>query len=245
MIEAVKEIRHDTDFKAGALILVNKPEGSTSFKIVKDIRFWIKKHYQIREKLKVGHAGTLDPLASGLLLVCTGKMTRNISTLQQTEKTYTGKFVFGTTTPSYDLETAADQHFPYHHLTEESLKETFAAFTGQLKQIPPLYSAVKVKGKRAYDLARKKDTTVELEKKTVYVHEFELLSYKKPEAEFRIRCSKGTYIRALARDVGKHLGSGAYLKNLQRIAIGPYILSDAFSLEDLEKQIREAKQTPA
>jgi tRNA pseudouridine55 synthase len=241
MIDPLQEVTKETDFKAGTLILIDKPQQGSSFKIVKDIRYWIKKNFQIKEKLKVGHAGTLDPLASGLLLICTGKMTKQISTLQQGRKTYIGSFTFGATTPSFDLETEIDQEYPSEHITEEKLQSAFSAFTGELKQVPPVYSAVKVKGRRAYDFARK-DDEVKLKEKIVHVHAFELIHYEHPVASFRVECSKGTYIRSLARDVGKYLASGAYLSSLRRTSVGPYNVNDAFTPAQLQKAIEQAGQ---
>lgn len=242
MIKPLKEIDNNTDFSGGVLLLLNKPCGITSFKLVRTVRSQIKKNYGIRAKLKVGHAGTLDPLASGLMIICTGKMTRKIQELQDTKKTYEGWFTLGATTPSLDMETTVDQTFPTDHLTEEAVRKAFEAFTGELKQTPPVYSAVKIKGRRAYDYART-DTPVTLRERQVIIHSLELLSFKENKAEFRITCSKGTYIRALARDLGEHLQSGAYLGKLVRTKVGPYSLQEAFSPEVLEKKLIQGNQT--
>ena len=239
MIEPLTHIQANTDFKAGTLLLIDKPTGITSFQVVKDIRYCIKKNFQIKEKLKVGHAGTLDPLASGLLIICTGRMTKKIETLQQGLKTYTGTFIFGATTPSFDLETEIDQTFPTNHLTEETLKNAFETFSGTVKQTPPIYSAVKIKGRRAYDYARKEDE-IKLKEKEVNIRDFNLISLKDNQAEFQIICSKGTYIRSLARDIGSYLNTGAYLSELRRTNIGEYSLQQAFSPEDLKKVIKKA-----
>ncbi|MGM0612441.1 MAG: tRNA pseudouridine(55) synthase TruB [Bacteroidota bacterium] len=236
MTEPLTHIQSDTDFKAGTLLLIDKPKGITSFKVVKDIRYWIKKNFQIKEKLKVGHAGTLDPLASGLLIICTGRMTKSIEVLQQGRKTYIGTFVFGATTPSFDMETEIDQTFSTTNVTEEALKKTFKSFTGKIKQTPPIYSAVKVKGRRAYDYARK-DDEVNLKEKEVTIHDFKLISLEDKQAVFQIECSKGTYIRSLARDIGAYLNTGAYLGELRRTNIGEYNLQNAFSLEEIKKAI--------
>lgn len=236
MTEPLTHIQSDTDFKAGTLLLIDKPKGITSFKVVKDIRYWIKKNFQIKEKLKVGHAGTLDPLASGLLIICTGRMTKSIEVLQQGRKTYIGTFVFGATTPSFDMETEIDQTFSTTNVTEEALKKTFKSFSGKIKQTPPIYSAVKVKGRRAYDYARK-DDEVKLKEKEVTIHDFKLISLEDKQAVFQIECSKGTYIRSLARDIGAYLNTGAYLGELRRTNIGEYSLQNAFSLEEIKKAI--------
>ncbi|MFW6019837.1 MAG: tRNA pseudouridine(55) synthase TruB [Bacteroidales bacterium] len=239
MINPLTHIQSGTDFKAGTLLLIDKPKGITSFKAVKDIRYWIKKNFHIKEKLKVGHAGTLDPLASGLLIICTGRMTKNIEALQQGTKTYIGTFVFGATTPSFDMETEIDQTFSTTNVTEETLKKAFKTFTGTIKQTPPIYSAVKINGRRAYDYARKEDK-VTLKEKEVTIDEFKLISLEDNQASFHIQCSKGTYIRSLARDIGIYLDTGAYLAELRRTKIGEYSLQQAFSMEGLKKEIENA-----
>lgn len=242
MIEPLTEISRETDFKKGALLLVDKPKGITSFKVVKDIRYWVKKNYQIKEKLKVGHAGTLDPLASGLLIICTGKMTKKIPKLQEDKKVYTGTFTFGATTPSFDLETGIDKEYSTENITKEKLKAAFRMFTGKIDQIPPTYSAVKVGGRRAYDYARKKDD-VELKAKNIEIYNFELISFDLPHVQFRIECSKGTYIRSLARDLGYYLHSGAYLSELRREQTGNYHVKDAFIPSSLKEIIEEVTPT--
>lgn len=240
MMEILREITPETNFQQGQLILVDKPYGLTSFKIVKDIRYWVKKHFQIQNKLKVGHAGTLDPLATGLLIICTGRMTKKIDELQEGEKTYRGKFTFGVTTPSFDPETKPEGEFPYSHITQNSLANAFKAFTGFLEQTPPVHSAVKIKGQRAYDYARRQDD-VEIKKKSVYIRDFQLLCFENHEVTFLIKCSKGTYIRSLARDIGEYMGSGAYLSELRRLRIGSYDVKDAFTREELKFSIEQAK----
>lgn len=236
MIAPVKTIDQNTDFKAGQLLLVDKPKGITSFKVVKDIRYWIKKSYQIKEKLKVGHAGTLDPLASGLLMICTGKLTKQINDLQGAPKTYLGTFTFGATTPSFDLETEIDHTYPSDHLNDTLIQQAFDAFTGPILQEPPVYSAVKVDGRRAYDYARKNEK-IQLNKKEVEIFQFDLLSYENFQAKFKVHCSKGTYIRSLARDVGLFLKSGAYLSDLRRTQVGNYTVEQALKPEKIKEKI--------
>ncbi|MFO8087681.1 MAG: tRNA pseudouridine(55) synthase TruB [Bacteroidales bacterium] len=236
MLSPVKTIDQNTDFKAGQLLLVDKPKGITSFKVVKDIRYWIKKSYQIKEKLKVGHAGTLDPLASGLLMICTGKLTKQIDELQGAPKTYQGTFTFGATTPSFDLETETDHTYPSDHLNHTVIQQAFDAFLGKILQEPPVYSAVKVDGRRAYDYARKKDK-IQMKKKVVEIFQFDLLSYENSQARFQVHCSKGTYIRALARDVGFFLQSGAYLSDLRRTQVGNYTVEQALKPETIKEKI--------
>lgn len=186
--------------------------------------------------LKIGHAGTLDPLATGLLIVCTGKQTRNIESYQAQEKEYTGTFYIGATTPCYDLEKEIDAHYPTEHITDELIKETTKQFTGAIQQTPPLYSAIKIDGKRAYDIARA-GKTAEIKPKEVTITEFTITRIALPEVDFKVVCSKGTYIRSLARDFGEALKSGAHLTALCRTRIGQYRLEDALSLEEFEKSI--------
>jgi len=207
------------------LLLVDKPLGWTSFDVVNKLR------YRLKIK-KIGHAGTLDPLATGLLILCTGKMTKRIDEYQAQEKEYTGKFIIGQTTPSHDLETAVTDTGDISSISEERLHHAAKKFTGVLQQIPPLHSAIKVDGKRAYALARKgKD--VELKPREVTVSHFEITQIKKPEVWFRIVCSKGTYIRSIARDFGHDLGVGAYLAELCRTRIGEFKLEDALTIEQI------------
>ena len=186
--------------------------------------------------LKIGHAGTLDPLATGLLIVCTGKETRNIESYQAQEKEYTGTFYIGATTPCYDLEKEIDAHYPTDHITDELIRETTKQFTGAIQQTPPLYSAIKIDGKRAYDIARA-GKTAEIKPKEVTISEFTITRIALPEVDFKVVCSKGTYIRSLARDFGEALKSGAHLTALCRTRIGQYRLEDALSLEEFEKSI--------
>jgi len=227
-------------FWDGEMLLVDKPLGWTSFDVVNSLRYFICKAYNIK-KLKVGHAGTLDPMATGLLIICTGKMTKQIDSFQGLDKVYVGQMCLGATTPSYDKETEPDRQFDIAHLTIDMLKEKSRQFLGEIDQIPPLYSAIKIKGERAYKLARKKEE-VKLHPRRVTIHQFDLLNYKAPNAGFYVRCSKGTYIRSLIRDFGESLNNGAYLTVLKRTQIGDYLLSDARNMESLKNEIlREAE----
>jgi len=207
------------------LLLVDKPLGWTSFDVVNKLR------YRLKIK-KIGHAGTLDPLATGLLILCTGKMTKRIDEYQAQEKEYTGKFIIGQTTPSHDLETTVTETLDISSISDERLHQAAKKFTGVIQQIPPLHSAIKVDGKRAYALARK-GKEVELKPREVTVSQFEITQIKKPEVWFRIVCSKGTYIRSMARDFGDELGVGAYLAELCRTRIGEFKLEDALPLEQI------------
>ena len=224
-----------SDFIAGELILVNKPIEWTSFDVVKKVRNLLKKKLQIK-KLKVGHAGTLDPLATGLLIICTGKNTKKIEQIQSQIKTYTGTFTIGATTPSYDLETEVDKVFPTSHITKELLIETVKNFVGEIFQKPPVFSALKKEGKRLYQYARNKKE-VEVKERKVAVHAFEITNIELPTIHFKICCSKGTYIRSLAHDFGLYLNSGAHLSKLCRTKIGDYDLENALSITELVEKI--------
>ncbi|MDN4165316.1 tRNA pseudouridine(55) synthase TruB [Cytophagales bacterium LB-30] len=219
------------DFAAGEVLLVDKPLTWTSFDAVKKIRGAVK----IK---KVGHAGTLDPLATGLLIICTGKMTKQIDTFQGQEKEYTGTICLGKTTPSFDLETEVSEESPIDHITEEALGEAAKELTGNLMQVPPLFSAVKIDGKRAYKHARKGDD-IELKSRPVEVKVFEITQVALPYVSFRIVCSKGTYIRSLARDFGFALQTGAHLTELRRTRIGDFTIEQALPLPELIQQIKE------
>lgn len=210
-----------------AVILFDKPLTWTSFDVVRKVK------NALRPK-KIGHAGTLDPLATGLLVLCTGKKTKEIEQIQAQEKEYEGTFRLGQTTPSFDLETAVDAERPYAHLGEAEVQAAVASFLGFIEQTPPLFSAVKVDGKRAYELARQGDTQAVIKSKTVEIKAFELTRIALPEVDFRVVCSKGTYIRSLARDLGERLGSGAHLTRLVRTRIGEFRLENAWTLADLE-----------
>lgn len=218
------------DFKGGEILVFDKPLEWTSFDLVQKIRNNICRRMKVR-KLKVGHAGTLDPMATGVMVLCTGKATKRIEELQAGEKEYIATLKLGATTPSFDLETEEDATFETGHITEDLFRETVKKFIGTIEQVPPEYSAVKVAGQRAYDLARK-GKTVELKPKILVVKEIDILHFAIPEAKIRIVCGKGTYIRALARDIGQALNSGAYLTGLQRTRVGSYILEDAQQIDD-------------
>ena len=217
------------DYLSGKVLLIDKPLEWTSFQAVNKIRWHIKRKFGLK-KIKVGHAGTLDPLASGLLIICVGKETKNISTYQGQIKEYTGTFTLGSTTPSYDLETEIDEQFPTDHITGELLEKTTQQFIGEIDQKPPIFSAIKKDGKRLYEIARKGQTT-EIPSRKVTISEFEITKVDFPKVEFRVVCSKGTYIRSLANDFGKALNSGAHLSALRRTKIGDFSVSDALSIE--------------
>ena len=228
----------------GMLFLIDKPLGWTSFQVVNKIRWHLKNQTGLK-KLKVGHAGTIDPLATGLLLICTGKKTKTIHELQQKEKTYSGTICLGATTPSYDLETNIDAQFPIQHLSDDLLHETAKSLTGEIQQYPPLFSALKKEGKRLYEYARAGEKTT-LETRTVRITKFDITQIKLPEVHFLVECSKGTYIRSLAHDFGKKLKSGAHLTSLKRIKNGKFSLIDAFTMESVvdensKKNIRSVK----
>ena len=230
--------------KEGMLFLIDKPLGWTSFNVVNKIRWHLKNQTGLN-KLKVGHAGTLDPLATGLLLICTGKKTKTIHELQSKNKTYTGTICLGATTPSFDLETKIDAKFPTQHLSDDLLHKTAKSFTGEIQQYPPLFSALKKEGKRLYEYARAGEKTT-LEKRTVRVSRFDITDIKLPEVSFLVECSKGTYIRSLANDFGKKLKSGAHLTSLKRIKNGNFSLVDAYTMESVvhennKKNIKSVK----
>ncbi len=223
----------ELDTKEGFFLLINKPLTWTSFQLVNKIKY-IAKHDFGFKKLKIGHAGTLDPLATGLLIVCVGKFTKRIEEFQKQEKEYTGTFVLGATTPCFDLEKPIDEYYPTQHITREMIENAARSFEGDIMQVPPIFSAVKVDGKRAYDLARK-DKTPKLAPKPITIHQFEITRCELPEVDFRIVCSKGTYIRAIARDFGKALQSGAYLSRLCRTRIGNFSLTDAIEIDQIKE----------
>lgn len=208
----------------GSVLVFDKPYGCTSFDLVSKVKRTIRKEWDI--KLKVGHAGTLDPLATGILIVCVGKYTKRISEYQAQEKEYTGTFHMGATTPSYDMEKPADLYFDYSHITEEAANRVARQMTGIIEQIPPQYSAVRISGKRAFDYARAGEE-VNIQPKRIEIKKFEITRFELPEIDFRIVCSKGTYIRSVARDFGEALESGAYLSSLRRTRIGDFKIGDA------------------
>ena len=223
------------DFKEGEILYFNKPLGWTSFKVVGHARYHICRRMKIK-KLKVGHAGTLDPLATGVMIVCTGKATKRIEEFQYHTKEYVATIQLGATTPSYDLEHEIDATYPTEHITKELVEETLKKFTGEIRQIPPAFSACMVNGKRAYDLARKGEE-VELKPKLLVIDEIELLECNLPEIKIRVVCSKGTYIRALARDIGEALNSGAHLTALERTRVGDIRLEDCLNPLDFKEWI--------
>ena len=224
-------------FLNGEIILIDKPLDWTSFQVVNKIRWLIRSTFGIK-KIKVGHAGTLDPLASGLLILCTGKMTKSIEQFMGQEKEYTGTFTLGGTTPSYDLETEIDNNFPTDHITEELLLATLDQFVGTIDLYPPVFSALKKDGKRLYEFARE-GIEVEIPTRKVNIRSFELTQKTIPKVDFKVICSKGTYIRSLANDFGKALNSGAHLSALRRTRIGEFNIEQAVSIEDFEKQIKK------
>ena len=266
--------------QAGIVIPVDKPRQWTSFQAVNKIKSVVRNTYGLK-KFKIGHAGTLDPLATGLLLVCVGKATKTIPQLQDGDKVYTGTMVFGATTPCYDLERPIDHYFPYEHITPELLNETVRQFTGTIQQVPPMFSAVKIDGQRAYEYARLDDPTATIQPKTVTVYRFEITDFRKPEtpytlhtshlppltshlspstknlyqnplgevpphlpqADFRIHCGKGTYIRSLARDLGVALGSGAFLSALRREKVGDYSVDQAINPDEIQQYLTSSQPT--
>jgi tRNA pseudouridine55 synthase len=226
------------DFVSGEVLLINKPLTWTSFDVVNKLRYALTK--KLGNRIKVGHAGTLDPLATGLLIICTGKMTKKIDEFQGMDKEYTGTFLLGATTPTYDSEMEPDATFPTEHITEAMLQQAVAKYTGAIEQMPPIYSAIKVDGKTAYAQARKgKD--IELKTRSIVINEFELTRTALPEVDFRVVCSKGTYIRSLAYDFGKAVDSGAYLKALCRTKIGEFDLKNSLTVEECVAMITNAE----
>lgn len=217
------------DYKNGQLLLIDKPLEWTSFQVVNKLRWHIRKTFQIK-KIKVGHAGTLDPLATGLLIICTGKKTKQIEQYQAQVKTYTGTLVLGSTTPSYDLETEIDTTYPTTHITEDLIHQTTAKFTGTIEQYPPVFSALKKDGKRLYEFARE-GKEVEISARKIVIDFFNITAINGLEVDFEIQCSKGTYIRSLAHDFGKALNSGAHLSALRRTKIGNFSVDHAISVD--------------
>ncbi|MCK5781169.1 MAG: tRNA pseudouridine(55) synthase TruB [Flavobacteriales bacterium] len=225
------------DFKNGQVFLIDKPLTWTSFNAVSKIKWLIKKEYKVK-KIKVGHAGTLDPLASGLLIICTGKFTKRIEEFQAQAKEYTGTFTLGATTPSYDLETEIDSTFPIDHIDEELIHNTAKLFIGEQDQFPPMFSALKKEGKRLYDLARE-GKTVEIDSRKINISEFEITRIELPEIDFRVIVSKGTYIRSLAFDFGKRVNSGGHLSALRRTKIGEFDVDNAITPEEFEARFKD------
>ncbi len=222
-------------FADGEILLVDKPLSWTSFDVVGKLRNTLKPL-----KLKVGHAGTLDPLATGLLIICTGKLTKKIDLYQAEDKEYTGSITLGATTPSYDLETGIDQTFDISPITEEQIHDTAKSFLGEIEQFPPAHSAIQINGERAYEIARRGEEVV-LKSRKVFIHEFEIEKIELPLVYFRIKCSKGTYIRSIAHDFGKRLYNGSHLSSLRRTMSGGFHVDNAWNLEELIEAIRAQK----
>lgn len=224
------------DYLEGQVLLIDKPLTWSSFQAVNKLKYILKRKYDLPKKFKIGHAGTLDPLATGLLIICTGKFTKKITEIQAQTKEYTGTITVGATTPSYDLETQIDAHFPTEHINEALIIETTKQFLGEINQKPPVFSAIKKEGKRLYEHARAGEE-VEIEARKTTIYEFEITKINLPEISFRVQCSKGTYIRSLAFDFGKALNSGAYLSELRRTKIGDYAVVNGINPEEFEKQL--------
>ncbi len=227
-----------TDILQGTYLLVDKPLDWTSFDAVNKIRYTIRNSYGIK-KIKVGHAGTLDPLATGLLIICTGRMTKQIENFQGLDKSYEGQLILGATTPTYDGEMEIDETFPVDHIGIDDIYQAAQSFVGEITQIPPIYSAIKKDGVPLYKLARAgKD--IKPKARQVVIHEFNITSVAMPSVAFEVKCSKGTYIRSLANDLGRKLSSGAYLSRLRRTAIGNYTVKDAWEIDELVEAIKRS-----
>jgi len=222
------------EFQEGQVLIFFKPHHWTSFDLVKKIKRILQKH--LNQKIKIGHAGTLDPLATGLIILCTGKATKRISEFQDMNKEYIATIELGKTTPSFDLETEFDNNFDFKHITKDFFESVLEKFVGEIYQIPPQFSAKKHKGKRAYEFARR-GVEIELKPARINIYKLELLEFYLPLIKLRILCSKGTYIRALARDIGKALDNGAYLKTLERTRIGDYCINNALTIDSFEKEL--------
>ena len=228
------------DFLEGKVLLIDKPLTWSSFQAVNKLKYILKRKYDLPKKFKIGHAGTLDPLATGLLIICTGKFTKKITEIQAQPKEYTGTIVLGATTPSYDLETPVNATFSTIHISEALILETTKQFLGEINQKPPVFSAIKKDGKRLYELARAGEE-VEIQARKTTNHEFEITRIQLPEVDFRVTCSKGTYIRSLAYDFGLAMQSGGYLLALRRTKIGDYSVENANSPQDFESEINDEK----
>ena len=235
MLKANTNINSKTDFINGQVLLFNKPLNWTSFDLVKKIRNIIKSSKNLK-KLKVGHAGTLDPLADGLLIICTGKLTKKIHEIQNLQKVYTGTITIGATTPSFDKETPINKTYETSHINEKKIIKNCKNFLGEIIQVPPIFSAIKLNGKRMYEYARNGDN-ISVKKRIVTIHSLTIKKVKIPDIKFKVICSKGTYIRSLANDFGKSLNSGAYLSELRREKIGEYNLKDSYNIESFKKNI--------
>ncbi len=228
---------HNFDFQKGELILIDKPYTWTSFDVVKSVKGQARRITGIK-RIKVGHAGTLDPLATGLLLICTGKKTKEIEGFQAQEKEYTGTIYLGATTPCFDLEQEVDKRFDISEISEDQVRKTTAQFLGEIEQTPPIFSAIKIDGKRAYEYARNNEE-VKIKSKKISIYEFELTRVELPEIDFRIRCSKGTYIRSIARDFGLALNNGAHLTALRRTKIGDFKVENAMSPAEFKELVKD------
>lgn len=229
------------NFQEGEILLFDKPYGWTSFDVVNKVRYLIRKQLGVK-KIKVGHAGTLDPLATGLLILCTGKFTKKIDTIQGLEKTYTGTMKLGATTPSFDLETQVDASFPTEHLNPEKLMKGKINFIGEIEQVPPIFSAIKVDGVRSYEKARKNED-VKLQSRKVEIYNFELTQIQIPDVDFKVVCSKGTYIRSLVRDFALTVNTGGHLTALCRTQIGTFKLTDALTIKHFENQLNQMEKS--
>ena len=223
------------DYISGKVLLIDKPIKWTSFQVINKIRWLIKNKYSIK-KIKVGHAGTLDPLATGLLIICTGKKTKEIAKFQNQTKEYSGEILLGSTTPSFDLETEFDNTYNTNHLTEKLILETTKKFLGKIQQKPPIYSAIKKNGKRLYESARK-GIKIDIDSREIEIHKFLITKIDLPNIEFEVKCSKGTYIRSLANDFGVELKCGATLTSLKRTKIGEFDIKNSISIEDFTKNL--------
>ena len=228
------------EYQEGKILCFNKPYEWTSFDLVKKVRIKLQKHFGVKT-LKVGHAGTLDPLATGVMVLCTGRATKKIESLQGGVKEYIATLKLGETTPSFDLETEVDQTYPYEHITIDKINAVLPDFIGRIEQIPPQFSAVKINGKRAYHYARKGEE-IEIKPKILVIDSIEVLKFDIQQLVLKVVCSKGTYIRALARDIGLALNSGAHLTALERIRVGEYYLDTAMSIEEFEKKVANMEQ---
>ena len=225
------------EFREGKILLIDKPLKWSSFQVVNKLRWEIKKTFDIK-KIKVGHAGTLDPLATGLLLVCTGKMTKQIQELQDQKKVYSGTMTLGSTTPSYDLETDINQKFSTDHICENILRETTKQFIGEIEQYPPLYSAIKKDGKRLYEYARL-GQDIDIKPRKIFIESFNITNFQNQKVDFEVQCGKGTYIRSLANDFGKALNSGAHLSSLRRTKIGDFSINDAIEINEFVESLKK------
>ena len=226
-------MEEQNEYQLGKILLIDKPLTWSSFQAVNKIKYTLKRKYNLPKSFKIGHAGTLDPLATGLLIICTGKFTKKIPELQGMIKEYTGTITLGATTPSYDLETEVDETFPTQHITEDLIRETTKQFIGEIDQKPPVFSALKKDGKRLYELARAGEE-VEIQSRKITIHEFEITKIDFPKVDFRVVCSKGTYIRSLAYDFGLALNSGAYLSALRRTKIGEFSVENSLRADEFE-----------